>query len=154
MRYHHDQATQMSLTYLEKPAAGQDPNLRTIASEILLGQQLEAGAMVQLLHDYGQPDSNETGTAMSWMSMPLPVAQMPGMATPEDIAALKAATGKDADRQFATLMITHHLGGIHMAEFAAAHASEHDVRVLAQSDIASQQSDVNELRGILAKLGS
>src|SRR4051794_13927613 len=25
MRYHHDQAVQMSLTYLEKPAAGQDP---------------------------------------------------------------------------------------------------------------------------------
>ena len=74
MRYHHDQATQMSLAYLQKPAAGQDPTLRTIAAEILLGQQLEAGAMVQLLHDYGQPDSNESGTGMAWMSMPLPIA--------------------------------------------------------------------------------
>src|SRR3954463_13691527 len=43
MRYHHDQATQMALTYLEKPAAQQDPQLRIMASEILLGQQLEAG---------------------------------------------------------------------------------------------------------------
>src|SRR3954449_12973488 len=68
MRYHHDQATQMSLAYLQKPAPGQDPQLRTMAAEILLGQQLEAGAMVQLLHDYGQPDSNESGTGMAWMS--------------------------------------------------------------------------------------
>ena len=153
MRYHHDQATEMSLAYLEKPAAAQDPTLRTIAAEILLGQQLEAGAMVQLLHDYGQPDSNESGTGMAWMSMPLPIAQMPGMATADQLAAMKAATGVDADRQFAQLMLDHHLGGVHMAEYAADHVSEPAVRVLAQSMVKSQQSDINELRGILARLG-
>src|SRR6478735_6299344 len=149
MRYHHDQATQMSLAYLQKPAAEQDPVLRTIASEILLGQQLEAGAMVQLLHDYGQPDSNESGTAMAWMSMPLPIASMPGMATADELAKLKAASGVDADRLYAQLMLNHHLGGVHMAEFAADHASEHAVKVLAQSMVTGQQSDINELRGIL-----
>jgi len=153
MRYHHDQATQMSLAYLEKPAAGQDPTLRTIAAEILLGQQLEAGAMVQLLHDYGQPDSNESGTGMAWMSMPLPIASMPGMATPEQLAALKAATGVEADRQYAQLMYDHHLGGIHMADFAADHVSEQAVRVLAESMLKSQNSDINELRTILDRLG-
>lgn len=153
MRYHHDQATQMSLAYLQKPAAEQDPQLRIIAAEILLGQQLEAGAMVQLLHDYGQPDSNESGTGMAWMSMPLPIASMPGMATADQIAAMKAATGVDADRQFAELMLNHHLGGLHMAEYAADHASEQDVRVLAQSMVKSQQSDINELQAILARLG-
>src|SRR3954453_11658881 len=145
MRYHHDQATQMSLAYLQKPAAGQDPQLRTMAAEILLGQQLEAGAMVQLLHDYGQPDSNESGTGMAWMSMPFPVAQMPGMATPEQMAAMKAATGVDADRQFAELMLDHHLGGEHMAEYAAEHVGEHDVRVLAQSIRTGQASEIDEL---------
>ncbi len=153
MRYHHDQATQMSLAYLEKPAAGQDPTVRTIAAEILLGQQLEAGAMVQLLHDYGQPDSNESGTGMAWMSMPLPIASMPGMATPEQLAALKAATGVEADRLFAQLMINHHYGGIHMAEYAAAGASESAVKILARSDIKSQQSDIDELQAFLDRLG-
>jgi uncharacterized protein (DUF305 family) len=109
--------------------------------------------MVQLLHDYGQPDSNESGTGMTWMSMPLPIAQMPGMATAEQIAAMKAATGVDADRQFADLMLNHHLGGMHMAEYAADHASEHDVRVLAESMAKGQESDVNELRAILTRLG-
>jgi uncharacterized protein (DUF305 family) len=152
MRYHHDQAVQMSLAYLEKPAANQDPVLRTIASEILLGQQLEAGAMVQLLHDYGQPDSNESGVGMAWMSMPVPIAQMPGMATTDQLNALSAATGPAADRLFAQLMIDHHLGGIDMAEYAVDHVKEKAVRVLAQSDVKSQQSDVTELRQILQRL--
>ena len=107
---------------------------------------------MQLLHDYGQPDSNESGTGMAWMSMPLPIASMPGMATPEQLATLKAATGIDADRQYAQLMLNHHLGGVHMAEYAAEHASEHDVKVLAQSMVTGQQSDINELRGILTRL--
>jgi uncharacterized protein (DUF305 family) len=153
MRYHHDQATQMALIYLQKPAAEQDPQLHIIAAEILLGQQLEAGAMVQLLHDFGQPDSNESGTGMAWMSMPFPVDKMPGMATPEQMAALKAATGTDADRQFAQLMLDHHLGGLHMAEYAVDHVKDHDVKVLATSMVASQQSDINELQAILTRLG-
>ena len=153
MRSHHDQATQMSLAYLQKPAAEQDPQLRIVATEILLGQQLEAGAMVQLLHDYGQPDSNETGTGLAWMSMPLPIAVMPGMASAEQVAALKAASGVDADRQFATLMLNHHLGGLHMAEYAADHAQEQPVRTLASSMVKSQNSDISELQAILNRLG-
>ena len=152
MRYHHDQATQMSLTFLQKPAADQDPALRTIAAEILLEQQLEAGAMVQLLHEYGQPEANETGTGMAWMSMPVPIAQMPGMATTDQLNSLTTATGPAADRLFAQLMIDHHLGGIDMAEYAADHVKEKAVRVLAQSDVKSQQSDVAELRQILQRL--
>ncbi len=153
MRYHHDQATQMSLIYLQKPLAEQDPQLHIIATEILLGQQLEAGAMVQLLHEFGQPDSNESGTGMAWMSEPFPIAQMPGMATADQLAALKAASGVEADRQYAQLMLDHHLGGIHMAEYAVDHATNHDVLVLAKSMVSGQQSDVNELRAILARLG-
>jgi uncharacterized protein (DUF305 family) len=153
MRYHHDQATQMSLAYLQKPAADQDPVLRTIAAEILLEQQLEAGAMVQLLHEYGQPEANESGTGMAWMSMPLPIAQMPGMATPEEIAALKAATGRDADILFSTLMLAHHQGGLHMAEYAAGQAKESRVRQLATSMMKGQADEIVELQQIQSRLG-
>jgi len=153
MRYHHDQATQMSLAYLQKPAAEQDPALRTIAAEILLEQQLEAGAMVQLLHEYGQPEANESGIGMAWMSMPVPIAQMPGMATPDNIAALKAASGRDADILFAKLMIAHHQGGLHMAEYAAGQAKEPRVRQLATSMIKGQTDEVVELEQIVARLG-
>jgi uncharacterized protein (DUF305 family) len=153
MRYHHDQATQMSLAYLQKPAAEQDPALRTIAAEILLEQQLEAGAMVQLLHEYGQPEANESGTGMAWMSMPFPIDQMPGMATPENIAALKAASGRDADILFCKLMIAHHQGGLHMAEYAAGQAKESRVRELATSMMKGQADEIVELQQIQARLG-
>jgi uncharacterized protein (DUF305 family) len=153
MRYHHDQATQMSLAYLQKPAADQDPVLRTIAAEILLEQQLEAGAMVQLLHEYGQPEANESGTGMAWMSMPVPIAQMPGMATPENIATLKAASGRDADILFTKLMIAHHQGGLHMAEYAAGQAKESRVRELATSMMKGQADEIVELQQIQARLG-
>jgi uncharacterized protein (DUF305 family) len=75
------------------------------------------------------------------------------MATPEQLAAMKAATGVEADRQYAQLMYDHHLGGIHMADYAADFASEHAVRVLAESMLKSQNSDINELRTILDRLG-
>jgi uncharacterized protein (DUF305 family) len=154
MRYHHDQATQMSLTFLQKPAADQDPALRTIAAEILLEQQLEAGAMVQLLHEYGQPEANETGTGMAWMSMPVPIAQMPGMATDDQIAQLRAATGRQADLLFCQLMIAHHQGGIHMAQYAAEHASEARVRQLASSMVKGQQDEIRELQQIQSRLAA
>jgi len=41
---------------------------------------------------------------------------MQGMATPEQMAALAAASGTDFDRQFLTLMIKHHEGAVHMVE--------------------------------------
>ena len=154
MRYHHDQATQMSLTFLQKPAADQDPALRTIAAEILLEQQLEAGAMVQLLHEDGQPEANETGTGMAWMSMPVPIAQMPGMATDDQIAQLRAATGRQADLLFCQLMIAHHQGGIHMAQYAAEHASEARVRQLASSMVKGQQDEIRELQQIQSRLAA
>ena len=75
------------------------------------------------------------------------------MATADQRAELKAATGADAARLYAELMLNHHLGGMHMAQYAADHASESAVRVLAQSMIKSQQSDISELRAIIARLG-
>jgi uncharacterized protein (DUF305 family) len=74
------------------------------------------------------------------------------MATPDQIAALKAATGTAADRLFAQLMLDHHLGGVDMAEFAATRVKEKDVRVLAESMVKGQQSDIAELRLILQRL--
>jgi uncharacterized protein (DUF305 family) len=154
MRYHHDQATQMSLAYLQKPTGEQDPALRTIAAELLLEQQLEAGAMVQLLHEYGQPEANESGTGMAWMGMPLPVDRMPGMASAEEISALKAATARDADILFCQLMTAHHQGGLHMAEYAAGQAGKQRVRQLATAMIKGQSDEIVELQQIQSRLGA
>lgn len=152
MRQHHDQAVSMSFIYTAKPADGTDVNLRTIAREIIRGQQLENGLMVQLLRDWRQIEQNETETAMGWMGMAIAADQMPGLASADDMDKLTAATGPEASQLFASLMIAHHEGGIHMAEYAAEHASTNDVRQLAAAMIGAQRSDLVELRQLLEKV--
>ena len=146
MRFHHDQAVGMALILLEKPADGANPNLRVIAEEILLDQQLESGMMVDILGSWGRESArDEEIPSMQWMGESVPQDQMPGIATPAQIAQLKAAQGAEADKVFAELMTAHHEGGIHMALYAEEHASSEGVRRLAHSMVVNQQSDIAEL---------
>jgi uncharacterized protein (DUF305 family) len=146
MRFHHDQAVGLALILLQKPTDGANLNLRVVAQEILLDQQLESGMMVDILGSWGRDSArDETIPAMQWMRLPVPQDQMPGIATPAQIAQLKAAKGAEADKLFAALMTAHHLGGIHMADYAAQHASSVGVRRLAHAMVQNQESDIQEL---------
>ena len=69
------------------------------------------------------------------------------------IDQLRSATGKAADKLFFTEMTEHHVGGIHMAQYAAQHASDAKVRDLANRIVTAQQSEIAEFKQVLAKLG-
>jgi len=148
MRTHHEQAVEMSLNYLGKQ--GTNPNLTLIAQEIAFGQAVDIGRMVQLLRQYGEAEANQTDTAMGWMNEPVPSDRMPGMATAADLDKLAAAEGADADHLFATLMVAHHEGGIHMAQYAADHADTSEVRAFAKAMVSNQQGEIYELQKILS----
>jgi uncharacterized protein (DUF305 family) len=151
MRWHHEQAVQISLVYLgSEPATAA---LRGIAREIIVTQDIEIGQMVQMLRDFGKPEANETDQAMGWMHEPLPIDHMPGLATQGDLDALAAARGVEVDKVFAKLMIAHHQGGLHMAEYAAEHAGVGKVRALATSMLDGQRSEITEMQQLLARLG-
>ena len=66
--------------------------------------------MIQLLRGFGESEINETDVAMQWMDEPVPLDRMPGMATADDIDALRRCTD-DCDEIFVQLMTTHHEGG-------------------------------------------
>jgi uncharacterized protein (DUF305 family) len=151
MRYHHDQAVDMALHYLTK-TVDPHPRLLLIAEEILLAQQIETGRMIQFLRSFRASEVNDTGVAMGWMGHSMPVDEMDGLASQEELDEFARATGVDASRIFATLMIEHHLGGIHMAEFAVENASNADVRKMARSMIIGQEKEVAELQRILDSL--
>jgi uncharacterized protein (DUF305 family) len=144
MRDHHDQAIQMSLIYLTRPDTA--PGLRTVARNVLVGQGVDIGRMIQLLRDLDAPEAADSDEAMAWMGMPTPRDQMLGMATEEQLQELGAASGADADRQFVDLMSAHHQGGIHMAEFAATEAANDEVREMAASMADSQAEEIIELQ--------
>ncbi len=149
MRTHHEQGVRMASIYLTVAPDG-DPYLRDIAREIQFGQAIEIGRMIEMLRGFGAAETNESDTAMRWMNEPVPADRMPGMASDDDIARLIDARGTDADQIFVDLMIVHHEGGLHMAEYAAEHAGAAKVRSLAESIIAGQTGEIDELRRLLA----
>jgi uncharacterized protein (DUF305 family) len=148
MRWHHEQAVLMSFIYISD--AGVDQALYQEAQEIIVGQNLEIGQMVELLRSYGKPEANETDTGMAWMGEPTPLDQMPGMATDDDLDTLGTLSGAAADTMFVGLMVAHHQGGIHMADDAKVDANESDVRHLASSISGSQSEEIIELQQLLA----
>lgn len=152
MRYHHDQAVDMAFHYLTK-TEDPHPRLLLIAEEILLSQQIETGRMIQLLRSFRASEVNDTGFAMGWMGHSMPIDEMDGLATEEQLDEFAAASGDEASRIFARLMIDHHLGGIHMAEYAAENASNENVRRMAESMITGQSAEVDELRRVLDSIG-
>jgi uncharacterized protein (DUF305 family) len=148
MHWHHDQAVQMALIYLSD--TGIDPALRQEAQEILVGQNQEIGLMIQMLRDFGKPETNETDTGMAWMGDPHPLESMPGMASEVQLDALGQASGAAADQLFVQLMVAHHQGGIHMADHAAQHANESSVRDLARQISGGQAEEITEMQQLLA----
>ena len=60
---------------------------------------------------------------MAWMGMPVPLDQMPGLATDEQMKQLRDASGAESDKLFLELMAAHHRGGVHMAEHVYRHAT-------------------------------
>lgn len=148
---HHDQAVRMARSTLDK--ADIDPLVRTFATEVLIYQRWETGIMDTWLDGWGEARGDEDRTAMSWMGMVVPVAQMPGMQGRAQLDALRAATGSEADRLFLVMMGEHHLGGVHMAGHAAEHASDDRVRDLARRLATNQRTEANEYRALLQRLG-
>jgi uncharacterized protein (DUF305 family) len=147
MRLHHEQAVEMAFTYLSLPDT--DPALQTVARSILFGQSIEIGRMIQLLRDMGAPEAAETNEAMAWMGMPTTHDTMPGMATEEQLAELAASGGAAADELFVDLMVAHHQGGVHMAEFAQEEADHSEVRDMAASVVEGQRAEIAELEGLV-----
>jgi len=146
---HHEQAVQMSLMVMDKTT---NPGVRAHAVQIAAGQRRESGMFSQFLLDRGIMFSDPRRTVMGWMGEPTPADQMPGLASADELVALNAAEGEDADRLFLDLMIRHHDGGIHMAEFAAANAETQSMRELAARIELAQKREVNDLAQLRAEL--
>lgn len=151
MRYHHDQAVQMAYFYLTE-VDEPHPRLSMLAEEILLSQQMEAGRMVQMLRNFGLSEVNDTGVAMGWMGHEMPIDEMDGLASQEQLDEFAAASGDEASRIFAELMIEHHRGGVHMAEYAVDRADNSAVRSFAQSMIRGQSAEITELQTVVDEL--
>jgi uncharacterized protein (DUF305 family) len=73
-------------------------------------------------------------------------ADMPGMATPKQLDALRAAKGTGFDALFLKLMIAHHRGAVSMATDVLARGNNVRVEEMATEVIAQQSSEIRRMR--------
>ncbi|MEZ5145450.1 MAG: DUF305 domain-containing protein, partial [Acidimicrobiales bacterium] len=118
-------------------------------TDILAGQRYEMGRLEQYLHDRGKDRPDPGRTVMAWMDEPVAFSQMPGLASRADLVAYLGSSGPQVDRRFLELMIAHHQGGVHMAEYAAEHAESADLRQLARLMVRQQRDEINQYELLL-----
>ena len=153
---HHQQAIEMAGITRDRST---DPAVRLLAFDIETGQLDQVGQLRGWLEIWGK-NPNNPGEPMGWM----PASEshmehsanglMPGMATPEQLAALRDAKGRALDVLFLQLMIQHHQGGLPMAQYAVDHASQPVVRELARAMVKAQSAEVISMEQMLRDLGA
>ena len=165
MQVHHDQAVEMAMMVRDETT---DPDIRRLAYDIALGQSQGAGQLFGYLADWNLPQSSPQ-PAMTWMTLPplsgaggahnhgtdalkAPLATMPGYATSAQIATLASLKGVPAEREFLTLMIAHHKGGIEMAQFVLARSTYPPIVTFARGIVNVQTSEIANMQKLLAAL--
>jgi uncharacterized protein (DUF305 family) len=161
MQVHHAQAVEMALLVRDRT---DDETIRTIAYDMAITQASQSGAMYGLLDAWSLPQRSPL-PAMAWTEQPAldgseashemdpeAPAGMPGMATPEQLAALRDAGGDDAVRLFLELMIPHHEGGLEMADAVLARTDVPQVVSLATGIRNAQQAEIVVMQDLLAAL--
>lgn len=147
---HHDQALLISNVYLDDNADG---DAGPYAREVIMFQERDIGWMEDWLAEDGYARGEAGRTAMVWMNEPTPVAEMRGMQSAERLQELADAEGTEADRLFFEIMSDHHLGGVHMADHAAANGAREEIIDFAEAVSRNQRIEVVEYRQAMERLG-
>jgi len=147
---HHEQALLISNLYLDNQPDGP---AAPYANEVIMFQTRDMGWMRDWLAEEGYQPGAPDRTAMEWMNEPVPVAEMPGMQSPERLQQLADATGAEADLLWFEIMTDHHLGGVHMGDHAAANGARDEIIEFAESVSRNQRIEVVEYEGAMRRLG-
>ena len=159
MSVHHQQAVQMASWERDHTT---DPALKQLAFDIETTQLQQIGQMQGWLSLWGAPTDPPGGKHMAWMASSDHahmagsaggVDTMPGMASSDQLRALRAATGPQLDVLFLQLMLRHHQGGVTMLQYGADHASVPEVRNLAAQMLSSQTSESEYMTQLLGARG-
>lgn len=151
MGVHHSQAVEMAEIARDRTS---DPEVRSLAVDIALGQQAQIGQMQGWLAVWGLPATGAE-PPMAWMGHQMARdALMPGMATVDDLALLQDVTSDKLDTLFLQLMIAHHRGGVQMAEGVLARTRQPEVRQLAQAIVNGQTAEIAAMSDLLRRKGA
>lgn len=150
MAAHHRQAVQMAVLIRDRTA---DAELRQFLIDVILTQQAQIGYFEGWLGTWGLPlagpEPPMTGMLThNGAAMPM-TPEMMGMASPADVNSLSDLPLPEAEVKFLQLLITHHHGGVTMAEALLAASDRPEVRRLAESIINAQTSEIDYMTELL-----
>ncbi len=164
MQVHHAQAIEMAMEIYRKT---EDDELRVLSYDIATSQGGQRGEMFDWLVQWGLPQSG--GPMMAWMTEsdaghghggttgePMTdeeAREAMGMASADEIAALRAATGTEADCRFLSLMIRHHEGAIPMAKALLELGTDPRALEMAQAIENGQTAEIDAMTSMQARLG-
>lgn len=152
MVQHHAQALAMVDLTLGRDLS---PELADLAEQIRQAQAPEIERMVDWLEEWDQPvpetvrdhanahrdDHGGTGET---------VDDMPGMMSPEQMAALEAAPDAEFEDLWLSMMVEHHEGAVAMAEEVRATGESEETSALAADIIEAQQAETERMQALLA----
>jgi uncharacterized protein (DUF305 family) len=151
---HHAQAILMSQW---APTHGASPAIQSLADRIIVSQTDEIKFMQDWLRARKQvvPPSDPRGYVMPGMTGPM---LMPGMLTPEQMAALDRSRGAEFDRLFLGDMIVHHRGAIGMVQQLTSSGEgggEDDALMTYAANVAADQAaEIGRMARMLSALGA
>ncbi|MES2425243.1 MAG: DUF305 domain-containing protein [Pseudomonadota bacterium] len=159
MALHHDQAVTLSVLVRGRASGA----INSLADTVATGQMQEIGQMKGWLALWGQPQV-PVRTGMDWM-VPKPQSNsydpayvevcrstpggMPGLATIDQLNALRSASGPALDALYLQLLVAHHQGGLPMLRYAAEHAETEVVRQTAGRMLYEQEREVQQMARLL-----
>ncbi|MET8987682.1 DUF305 domain-containing protein [Nonomuraea wenchangensis] len=163
MAVHHAQAVDMSFVVRDKRPAKE---ISSLAFDIINTQANQRGMFLGWLQQWGLDQAGHD-RPMAWMSghghgaatytagpAAASTGLMPGMASPEELARLKAADGTQAEVLFLQLMIRHHEGGVEMAEGLLDLSTRSEVVNMAQKIVQGQSSEIKLMTDLLRQRGA
>ena len=134
---------------------GARSDLKILCERIVVGQRDEIVFMQRWLSDRGQevPEATATHHKMRMPNGAVHDMLMPGMLTPEELAALDKARGAEFDQLFLRAMIKHHEGALIMVDelmnsYGA--AQDDDVFRFATDVHADQSTEIEVMKQMLA----
>jgi uncharacterized protein (DUF305 family) len=143
MIVHHQQAVYMAGLAPERAASS---DVKGLASRIHDVQGPEIDMMNRWLSQHAIPTVNPDAPHGHGGSG----AEMPGMATPEQLDALEKAKGAAFDKLFLQLMIAHHQGALTMADEVRKNGFDVRVQEIADGVTAEQSDEIRRMQEWLA----
>lgn len=148
---HHAQALAMVDLTVGRPL---DPEFEQLAAQIRDAQVPEIETMTDWLTDWGEDipatvRDHVHGSDHGSDGESLPMDDMPGMMSADDLAALESASDADFQRLWLTMMIEHHEGAVEMATRQLAEGRYRPALDLARAVVDGQSNEIEVMSALL-----